>query len=107
LLGMEGRDVSCGNIGDDGGDAVVGRRGAGINNDVEAASDVRLGVRASNMLDFGGIGLNCEKSETGHESMNSEKVGNKMETDLAKVQRGEDLLAGWPRSWRDIQKTLK
>jgi hypothetical protein len=64
LLGAEDRDVSCGKTGDDGGEAtVVDRRGAGINNDVEAASDVRLGVRASDMLDFGWIGLNC--NETG------------------------------------------
>jgi hypothetical protein len=48
----------------------VGRRGAGINDDVEAASDIRLGARASDMLDFDGIGSNC-KSETDHEPMNS------------------------------------
>jgi hypothetical protein len=59
-------------MGDDGGDAVVGRRGAGMSNDVEAASDVRLGVRASDMLDFGGMGLNFRKRETGRESVNRE-----------------------------------
>jgi len=41
---------------------VTGPRSAGIKDDVEAASDARavLGARASDMLDFGGIGLNCK-----------------------------------------------
>jgi hypothetical protein len=41
----------------------VGTRIAGTNDEVEAASDdarVVLGVRASDMLDFGGMGLNCK-----------------------------------------------
>jgi len=52
-------------IGDDRGEVVtaVGLRRAGINEEVAAASgDDRadLGARTSDMLDFGGIGLNCE-----------------------------------------------
>jgi hypothetical protein len=39
----------------------VGPRSTGINDDVEAASDGRavLGARASDVLDLGGMGLNC------------------------------------------------
>ena len=42
----------------------MGMRIAGTNDEVVAASDNArdvLGVRASDMLDFGGIGLNCER----------------------------------------------
>jgi len=63
LLGVEGGDWSWGSGGDGGGDDdVTGPRSAGIKDDVEAASDARavLGARASDMLDFGGIGLNCK-----------------------------------------------
>jgi hypothetical protein len=62
LLGVEGGDGSWGSVGDEGGDDVTGPRSAGIKDDVEAASDARavLGARASDMLDFGGIGLNCK-----------------------------------------------
>ena len=49
-------------VGDEGGDEVIGPRSAGINDEVvvEAASDARpvLGERASEKLDFGGMGLN-------------------------------------------------
>ena len=60
LLGEGSDDVSWGSVGDEGGDEVIGPRSAGINDDVEAASDARavLGAKASNMLDFGGMGLN-------------------------------------------------
>lgn len=54
---------SWGSLGDEGGDVVVGPRSAGISDEVEAASDdarAVLGARASDMLDFGEIGLNCE-----------------------------------------------
>lgn len=39
----------------------MGPRTTGINDEVEAASDASavLGARASDMLDGGGIGLNC------------------------------------------------
>jgi len=63
LFGAEGGEESWGNVGDEGGDVVVGTRIAGTNNEVEPASDgarVVLGVRASDMLDFDGIGLSCE-----------------------------------------------
>lgn len=48
-------------VGDEGGDEVIGPRSAGINDEVEA-SDARpvLGERASDKLDFGGMGLNYE-----------------------------------------------
>jgi hypothetical protein len=65
---VEGNDGSWGSGGDEGGDVVivvvvVGPRSAGINDEVEAASDPRpvLGARASDRLDFGGMGLNCKK----------------------------------------------
>jgi hypothetical protein len=56
----EGDDGNWGSVGDEGGDEVIDPRSAGINNEVEAASDARpvLGERASDMLDFGGMGLN-------------------------------------------------
>ena len=63
LFDAEGGEGSWGNVGDEGGDVVVGTRIAGTNNEVEPASDesrVVLGVRASDMLDFDGIGLSCE-----------------------------------------------
>jgi len=65
LLGAEGGDGSCGSVGDEGGEVVivVGPRRAGINEEVAAASDddrADLDARTSDMLDFGGIGLNCE-----------------------------------------------
>jgi hypothetical protein len=48
-------------VGEEGGDVVVvGPRSAGINDEVDAASDdalAVLGVRASDMLDFCGMGL--------------------------------------------------
>lgn len=55
-----GDDGNWGGVGDEGGDEVIGPRSAGINDEVEAASDARpvLGERASDMLDFGGMGLN-------------------------------------------------
>jgi hypothetical protein len=64
LLAAEGGDGSCGSVGDEGGEVVivVGPRRAGINEEVAAASDEEravLGARTSDMLDFGGIGLNC------------------------------------------------
>ena len=64
LLGAGG-DGSCGNVGDEGGEVVivVGPRRAGINEEVAAASEedrAVLGARTSDMLDFGGIGSNCE-----------------------------------------------
>ena len=61
-IGTEGGDGSCGNnVGDEGGEVIMGTRSAGTNDEVEAASDavrVALDVRASDMLDFGGMGLN-------------------------------------------------
>jgi hypothetical protein len=54
---------SWGSLGDEGGDVVIGPRSAGISDEVEAASDdarAVLGARASDMLDFGVMGLNCE-----------------------------------------------
>lgn len=64
LFSAEGGEGSWGNVGDEEGDVVVGTRIAGTNDEAEAASDdarVVLGVRASEMLDFGGMGLNCER----------------------------------------------
>jgi hypothetical protein len=68
-LGAEGGDGSCGSgEGDEGGDVVivvVGPRRAGINEEVAAASDddrAALGPRRSDMLDFRGMGLNCERN---------------------------------------------
>ena len=57
---MEGDDGNWGSVGDEGGDEVSGPRSAGINDEEEAASDARpiLGERASDMLNFGGTGLN-------------------------------------------------
>ena len=57
---LVGDDGNWGSVGDDGGDEVIGPRSAGINDEVEAASDARpvLGERASDRLDFGGIGSN-------------------------------------------------
>lgn len=57
---LEGDNGNWGSVGDKGGDEVSGPRSAGINDEVEAASDARpvLGERASDMLDFGGMGLN-------------------------------------------------
>jgi hypothetical protein len=65
LLGvvvLEGDDGNWGSVGDEGGDEVIGPRSAGINDEVEAASDARpvLGERASDMFDFGGMGSNCK-----------------------------------------------
>jgi len=67
---VEGNDGSWGKVGDnEGGDEVIGPRSAGINDEVAAASDARpvLGERASDMLDFGGMGLNfprCNAAST-------------------------------------------
>ena len=64
LFGAEGGEGSWGNVGDEGGDVIVVTRIAGTNDEVNAVSDdacVVLGVRASDMLDFGGIGLSCER----------------------------------------------
>jgi len=56
---------SWGSLGDEGGDVVVvGPRSAGISDEVEAASDdarAVLGARASDMLDFGVMGLNLPR----------------------------------------------
>jgi hypothetical protein len=84
-----------GNVGDEGGDEVIGPRSAGINDEVEA-SDARpvLGERASEKLDFGGMGLNyktsCELVRDGRRMIDGEG------TYFSEVQRGEDLLASWP-----------
>ena len=63
LMDMEGGGVSCGNVGDEGGDDVVGRRSAGTNEEVAVVSETCavLEARTSEMLDFGWIGLNYEK----------------------------------------------
>ena len=57
---MGGSDGNWDSVGDEGGDEVIGPRSTGINDEVVAASDARpvLGERASDMLDFGGMGLN-------------------------------------------------
>lgn len=83
LTGAEGGGVSCGNVGDEGGDNDVGRRSAGTNEEVVVVSDTCgvLEARASEMLDFGGIGLNCKAS---HEAANSEKKKD-VRTYLAEV----------------------
>ena len=69
LPGVEG-DGSWGTVGDEGGDDVIGPRSAGINDDVDAASDARAvrGARASDMLDFGGMGLNYEPIMSSYET---------------------------------------
>ena len=88
---------SWGSLGDEGGDVVVGPRSAGISDEVEAASDdarAVLGARASDMLDFGEIGLNCELVVSPCVTSGGPDEGSH----LAEVQRGEDLLARWPRS---------
>ena len=76
LTGTEGGGVSCGNVGDEGGDVDVGRRSAGINEEVAVVSDTCavLEARMSEMLDFGGIGLNCKAKRTSHEAANSENA---------------------------------
>jgi hypothetical protein len=68
LMGMEVEGLSCGNVGDEGGDDVVGRRSAGTNEEVAVVSDTCavLEARTSEMLDFGWIGLNCQTKKTGH-----------------------------------------
>jgi len=52
---LEGVDGNWASVDDEGGDEVIGPRSAGINDEVDAASDARpvLGERASDMLDFG------------------------------------------------------
>ncbi len=84
------------NVGDEGGDDVIGPRSAGINDEVEAASDPRpvLGERASEMLDFGRIGSNYRTVVSSGE--NGGRMMMKEETYLSEVQRGEYLLASWP-----------
>jgi hypothetical protein len=56
----EGDEGNWGSVGDEGGDEIIGPRSAGINDEVAVASDARpvLGERASDMLDFDGMGLN-------------------------------------------------
>ena len=63
LTDREGGGASCGNVGDEGGDEVVGRRSAGTNEEVAVVSDTCavLEARTSEMLDFGWIALNYEK----------------------------------------------
>ena len=60
MVVLEGDNGNWGNVGDEGGDEVIGPRSAGINDEVEVASDARpvLGERASDMLDFGKMGSN-------------------------------------------------
>ena len=70
---LEGDNGNWGSVGDEGGDEVIGPRSAGINDEVEVASDARpiLGERASERLDFGLMGSNykpivslCERDVT-------------------------------------------
>lgn len=66
LTGAEGGGVSCGNVGDEGGEDDVGRRSAGINEELAVVSDTPV-VLEARMSDFGGIGLNlprCKAART-------------------------------------------
>ena len=62
MVVLEGDNGNWDSVGDEGGDEVIGPRSAGINDEVEAASDARpvLGERASDRLDFGGMGSNYQ-----------------------------------------------
>jgi len=58
-----------GSVGDEGGDEVIDPRSAGINDEVKAAAHAcpRPGRKWSDMLDFGGIGLDfprCDAART-------------------------------------------
>lgn len=69
MVVLEGDDGNWGSVGDEGGDEVIGPRSAGINDEVEVASDARpvLGERASDRLDFGRMGSNfprCNAART-------------------------------------------
>ena len=86
LTGMEGEGVSCGNVGDEGGDDVVGRRSAGTNEEVAVVSDTCtvLEARTSEMLDFGWIGSNCRTKKTGDEAEREVKKKD-VRTNLAEM----------------------